>query len=484
MAVRKDWPRLARILDKALATITADEHRQIRQKWLSIRYEHGIDWLLIWKWGGGIGGLLFLLLVVSAYWNRRLTKEVAVRRRTEAELEKAKVAAEAANRAKSIFLANMSHELRTPLTAILGYSYLLQRSHELPESLRSKVLTINRSGRHLSELINDVLEVSRIEAGRLEVKEEVFNLHQFLLDLEEMFALRAEENNLHLEFRKAGNLPVELIGDEGKLRQILINLLGNAFKFTDSGSITVCVEIAGMETTQLLISVTDTGVGIDPQELNVLFRPFEQTRVGKERGGTGLGLMISREFARLMGGDLVVSSEPGRGSTFDLSCRVNFLRNENGAEVPAARFIFGLSLMREQKKILIADDFKDTRNLLAQLLTGPGIIILEAGNGEEALELIGTEQPDLVIMDMRMPVLNGYEAIRRLKGELHSSIPVIAISASALESDRKEIIATGADAFLPKPVDVQELFRMTSRLLDVDCFWRKDDLQPPGDKTA
>lgn len=482
MAVRKDWPQLAGLIDKALISITAEEHRQIRRKWLAIRYEQSIDWSLVWKWGGGIGGLLCLLLTVTAYWNRRLAHEVAVRRRTEIELEQAKETAEEASRSKSVFLSNMSHELRTPLTAILGYSLLLQRSKELPASLRPKVDTINRSGQHLSELINDVLEVSRIEAGRIDLNPVTFNLNTLLHDIEEMFHLRVEEKGLQLTFERADGVPDDLVCDKGKLRQILINLLGNAIKFTDKGGVRVRVEITPQNGGQLQVAVMDTGIGIAQAELARIFQPFEQTASGKGRGGTGLGLLISREYAQLMGGDLLVSSEPGKGSTFTLTCLVRVSGLPEASTASQQRTITGLDLGGQRKTILVAEDVADTRQLLKQLLAAPGVSILEAGNGQEALAMIALEQPDLVIMDMRMPVLDGYEAITRLKRQLQSSIPVIAISASALDSDRGAILETGADAFVHKPVNALELYQVVSRVLGVGCVYQGEDTPPLGQK--
>lgn len=392
------------------------------------------------------------------------------------ELAGSKALAEAANRAKSVFLANMSHELRTPLNAILGFSQLLQRDATVSEIPRKHLDNINRSGEHLLGLINDVLEVSKIETGRITLKLGTFDFFALLDGVESIFDMKARQKRLCFRAERANNLPHFLVGDEGKLRQVLINLLGNAVKFTDEGGLTFRVSaIEGTDSPAdkgrqrhwtLLLAVEDTGCGIAREEMGKLFQPFEQTLSGQVKGGTGLGLAISREYACLMGGDISASSEPGRGSVFFFSCRL-----EEGCEAAVEkgggeRQVVGLAPGTGPKTILVVDDKKESRCFVAELLSLVGFMIKEAANGEEALAVCRGSKPDLVLMDMRMPGMDGYEATRRLKASA-SGPPVIAVSASALAEERERILATGAVELICKPFRESELFQVIGRSLGI-----------------
>jgi CheY-like chemotaxis protein len=260
------------------------------------------------------------------------------------------------------------------------------------------------------------------------------------------------------------------------LRQVLINLLGNAVKFTDTGSIAIFADTQQQaQTTQLILSVKDTGVGIAADELTHLFQPFEQARVGKSRGGTGLGLLISREYARLMDGDLVASSEPQQGSIFTFTCRVEVESDEQKDTTAKVPSLIGIDLQGVRKTLLVVDDIKEVRHYLAQQLETPGLKIIEAENGLKALEKIEAERPDLVIMDMQMPVMDGYEAIRTLKLKEKNPVPVIAASASAFETDHEEIMATGADVYIRKPFDTQEILKTVAERLGAKRIYQADD---------
>ncbi len=327
------------------------------------------------------------------------------------QLKKTRDAADAANRAKSDFLANMSHELRTPLGVILGFSQLMNQSQDLSQEHRESLEIIRRNGEHLLSLINDVLDMSKIEAGRLTLNEQHFDLYHLLDDMENMFRPRAEEKGLQLVFARVPELARQVRTDETKLRQVLINLLNNAIKFTKKGSVSVVSEqLQGIKDNELLplrFEVRDTGPGIDPEELDEVFEAFAQTKTGRDaQEGTGLGLPISRRFAQLMGGDLTVSSETGQGSVFQFDIHA---RASKADDIPASgpvRRVVALEPGQPCFRILLVDDKQDNRALLIKLLDPLGFEIHEAENGQEAVRRWESQRPHLIWMDMRMPVMN------------------------------------------------------------------------------
>ena len=370
------------------------------------------------------------------------------------QLEEARRSAEAANRAKSVFLANMSHEIRTPMNAILGFSQLMQRDPVLTPQQRQHLDTINRSGEYLLALINDILEVSRIEAGRTTINPTAFDMHALLKDMEMMFRLRTDDKQLRFSIEQAAELPQHLVTDESKLRQVLINLLGNAVKFTAQGSITLRVGARSSGAgPRLVVEVEDTGPGISSAEMERIFDPFEQTQAGRRAGsGTGLGLAISREFVRLMGGEITVTSEVGKGSTFRFDISVK--RGESTAVIPKANLRQVVKLQPGQRsyRVLVADDVEDNRKLLCSLLGAIGFETTQAANGEEVLRQYEQWRPDLILLDLRMPVLDGYEVIRRIRANPDGPpVKIIVVTASAFQESRKPILASGADEFILKP---------------------------------
>jgi len=393
-------------------------------------------------------------------------------------IENAKLysSAQRATLAKSQFLANMSHEIRTPLNAILGFVQLMMRNEQRDADDQQNLGIIMRSGHHLLNLINDVLSVAKIEAGLVALSETTFDPHALFTGLRETFAPRASAKQLDLLFEISNDVPAALRGDESKLRQILYNLLGNAFKFTPSGAVTLRARwsdgVAHLE-------VQDTGCGLTEEEIAVLFRPFVQTESGvAAREGTGLGLAICRSYVQLMHGEIGIRSVPGRGSTFYFE--VPLPRAEEEQQVPApVRKVVALAPGQPHYRMLVADDTVENRILLEKLLATFGFEVRSAMNGREALDTWSEWKPDLVWMDIRMPIVDGYEATRRIREAEQLSgkhTPVIAITASAFEHDKERILAAGCDDMVVKPFVEENIFTALSRHLGVE--WQYADEEP------
>ena len=385
-----------------------------------------------------------------------------------AELELAKNTAEAANRAKTVFLSNMSHELRTPLNAILGFTQIMAGDGRIPEDQQRNIAIVNRSGNHLLAVINDVLEISRIEAGRATVSRETFNLPTMLQSLREMMRSPAMAKGLILDVTLPDDLPTYVSGDTHHLRQVLLNLLGNAVKYTEQGQ--VCLAVSLQPDQMIRFEVVDTGSGISKKEQARLFEAFYQTETGIAKGeGTGLGLAISREFVRLMGGELSVESLPGQGSLFRFVIplpSVEAAPQTAGIDATTTGQILGLQPGQSAPRILVAEDRPDNQQVVEELLKQIGCKVAIAANGRLAVELFESWRPHLILMDMRMPIMDGYQAtqaIRRLPGGGH--IPIIALTASAFREDRSRVLASGCNDMLSKPVDAQHLFGVIGRML-------------------
>ena len=408
--------------------------------------------------------------------------DLTERRQAEAE-RAARKSAEAANAAKSTFLANMSHELRSPLNTLLGFARLMERQPTLPHEAKEDLAIILRSGEHLRMLINQVLDLAKIEAGRTVLNETDFDLHAMLDEMEDMFAFKAQDQGLTLRFEQ-DNVPHFVHSDPLKLRQVLINLLGNALKFTRQGGVTVCIaHLATPAGARLGFAVTDTGPGIAAEELQYLFNPFMQTSAGRQaQEGTGLGLAISRSFVRLMGGEMRIDSQAGQGTTvsFDLPLQAVDVEVMVAPTERATRRVVALVPGQSRYRILAVDDRREARQLLVRLLTPLGFDVREAANGQEAVDSWNAWQPHLIWMDMRMPVLDGRAATRLIKASPNGqSTTIIALTASSFEEERADILTAGCDDLLRKPFQEADLFALMQKHLGVHFVYQDDPVAAP-----
>jgi signal transduction histidine kinase/DNA-binding response OmpR family regulator len=391
--------------------------------------------------------------------------------RRNVELMAAREQAEKANLAKSVFLSNMSHELRTPMNAILGFTQIMQRDAKATPAQKESLAIIGRSGEHLLGLINDVLELSKIEAGSAKINRSNFDLHLLLLSVKDMFRLRASDKGLQwlCEYFNS-DLPRYVMADEGKLRQILINLVGNAFKFTDEGGVTMRVAYRDQ---RLEVEIEDTGAGVSEEDLGKLFKPFQQTASGeKSKEGTGLGLSITKQFIELMGGRVQVSSQVGVGSLFSF-----WIPLEESQQIPDEDFNTPdqrvVAVKGDKKhRMLVVDDKPENRLLMIQWLSMVGFEVREASDGQMAIEVWEAWEPHLIWMDMRMPIMDGYEATRRIKSHLKGQATVIiALTASAFEHEREMILSNGCDDFVRKPAREALIFRKIQEHLGVEFIY-------------
>jgi signal transduction histidine kinase/CheY-like chemotaxis protein len=483
-------------------------------------------------------GLFILIKKSHEITQQKLKAEFAT---TEAKLAlKAKEAAEIANKAKSTFLASMSHELRTPLNAILGFAQIMQRSPTLPQEHQENLNIITRSGNHLLSLINDVLDMSKIEAGKITLDEHNFDLHHLLNEVRDLFYLKAESKHLQLQVERGESVSRYIRTDGTKLRQVLINLIGNALKFTQEGGVFVFVDeipahsrplhntplapskgngqslgsksalgrgfkavssteesphdkssarrelrdvLSSKESkaetvtkkTTLRFSVKDTGAGIAEDELEKLFEAFGQTAAGRSsQEGTGLGLPISCKFVQLMGGDIIVQSEVGNGTVFEFTICAKIVSSAETVNQHSARQVIALEPNQPRYRILIVDDKRDNRRLLIQLLNPFGFELREASNGQEAIDIFENWQPDLIWMDIHMPVMDGLQATQHLKVLPNGqNVAIIALTASVVKEEQEKILAVGCDDFLRKPFKEAEIFDLMHKHIGVRYIYEQ-----------
>jgi len=466
---------------------------EFRGKWISKTTLLG--WLVV-AWV--VCGMLSLSLNLLHFWadlhaSRQRVEQLAAidreRREAAAARETALAEAVALARQRSNFLAQMSHELRTPLNAIIGYAHLLGRERQqLTERQSSGLETIHESGQHLLTLINDILDLARVEAGKMSLHPAAVNLGMFLHVLANIMRVKAEEKGLAFSHELAPGLPPTVTIDETRLRQVLLNLLGNAVKFTDGGGVSLRVLPASphdvpedQATAHLRFEVADTGIGMSAQQLGRIFQPFEQVTTAQRReGGTGLGLAISQQLVHLMGGNIDVVSEPGKGSTFWFEIAVPVA---TGGPVAVAPQQTPVAYEGERKRLLVVDDVPQNRAMLLDLLQDAGFIVAAATNGLECLVLLDSFKPDLILMDVMMPVMDGNETtrqIRRMPG--WGGIPIIAVTASTGAEAEHKSREAGVDAFVAKPVDHDALLRTIGQLLSLKWITEQPAPTAEGDE--
>jgi len=449
MAVRQDWPILAGILQKALDAIPQNEREASFNRWVSVKYEHGFDYSLLWK----ILVPAFLVVMLFFYWNRRLSKEVIERKRAEER-------ADEATQAKSDFLANMSHEIRTPMNAIIGMSHLALKT-DLNMKQNDYLSKIDVSAKSLLGIINDILDFSKIEAGKLDMESVDFQLEDTLDNISTLVGIKTQEKGLELLIKTDPSVPTALVGDSLRLGQILINLSNNAVKFTDAGEIVVSTELVKKDGAQatLKFSVQDTGIGMTAEQSAKLFQPFAQADSSTTRkyGGTGLGLTISKRLAEMMGGEIWVESRQGLGSTFSFTANLGLGKEKAKKQYKPTSELRGM-------KVLVVDDNATSRDILQEMLESFTFEVTVAASGPEGiteLEDANEDKPfELVIMDWKMPGMDGTEASRRIKDhEGLSKIPaIILVTAYGREEVMQQADQLGLEGFLLKPVNPSMLF--------------------------
>ncbi|MCW8838997.1 MAG: transporter substrate-binding domain-containing protein [Thiovulaceae bacterium] len=472
-AIRNDWDNTGvNVINKVIDSISADEKNKIYNKWSKVKYEKSIDYTIVWQ----ITAVFVFFLLITFYWNRKLSLEIKKRKLTQNALYKAnkelKIATEsanAANKAKSDFLSNMSHEIRTPMNAILGFTELLDESVE-DKRLKSYLRTIKTSGQTLLYLINDILDLSKIESGKLQIINTQVNITDLLEETINLFQLKAEQKGISLELTIDADIPPSLLLDSHRLKEILINLIGNALKFTDDGYISIKAYVDEVfehnSKINIIIEVEDSGIGIDKSNQENIFNTFEQTdnQDVKKYGGTGLGLSISRKLANLMDGSLNVKSELGKGANFILTLNNIDIASVSDNESITKSNLDYSNLIFNDSSIMIVDDIQENRTLVIENIKSHNIKVFEASNGKEAIDIAKKNKLDLIFMDIRMPVMNGYTATKEIRK--FSDTPIVALTASIMREELDKLGQNNFNGYLRKPVSKSELYQSISEHIE------------------
>ena len=472
MALRNDWNKEGiAIIDKVIDSISEDEKNSIYNKWVQVKYVKSIDYAIIVE----IVAIFLLIMAGTLFWNRKLSLEIQKRRKVELALQDlnkklliATEEAQSATKAKSNFLSSMSHEIRTPMNSILGFAELLDNKIE-DKKLKSFIKTIRSSGQSLLMLINDILDLSKIESGKFAIINKATPIKRILEETVSTFTLQAEQKALNLELHIDKKIPESIFIDALRLKEIITNLIGNAIKFTDTGFIKVTVEVHGvhkhLSKIDIMISVQDSGVGIPKEAQDKIFNMFEQqeNQDTKKYGGTGLGLAISKKLATLMGGSLEVQSEIAKGSNFILKLHNVDIASVQNSEIENDLNLNYDAIDFEKAVILVADDVAQNRSLIKESFSTSLIEVIEAVDGQDAITQVNTHSIDLILMDIRMPNLDGYSATRIIKESF--DIPIIALTASIMLEDLVKIKEQRFDGYLRKPVSQQELYNELAKFL-------------------
>jgi signal transduction histidine kinase/FixJ family two-component response regulator len=493
-AVKEGNEVLLAHLNQGLSIIKATgKYDEIYDKWFGIVDPRGISMETLYKYAAIMLSVFLMMLSVAFLWSWSLKREIKQRQQAEdslqqtnLDLQKAKEKAETANKAKSIFLAGMSHELRTPLNGILGYAQILQRNPAITTQQHG-LHVIEQSGNRLLNFINDILDFAKVESGKIELYEIDFNLPLLLSGIREIIKIPAKHKGIHFNLALANDLPNGVHGDEQRLRQILLNLLDNAIKFTAQGSVTLKVSfnkgehISPPDSSQnnfyFYFKIEDTGIGIAPEHLGRIFEPFKQVDA-QERQGTGLGLAISKHLIELMGGQLCVNSQINVGTQFLFELALPVVNNV-AQQTCSQPMIIGIK--GEPPKILVVDDNLDNQAVLVDLLSPLGFFVETANNGCDGLEKARQWQPDVIITDSIMPKMNGFELIRQIRqSPVLKNKVIIASSASRYEEDRRKSLSVGSNAFLPKPIQTETLIKQLQKLLDIT--WDYGDIKETAEE--